>query len=208
MLVVGTMWMIMAITVAESLTPGYSISKYQISGLGSPFFRGTCTTVQDCLTGANPVQPSSAVFVSAVFLFSVLGIWCAYVLRRATTHRRFALGLAVAAAGWLAIGFSYVPFYLGLPGEGVATAAALVHLAGGATYFGVGWIAVLSTYRFTRAPMKYITVVLLVVSLVGWLLFYTGNYLGLGLGGMQRMGAYPLFLWSIAFGAYLTRGLD
>ena len=26
--------------------------------------------------------------------------------------------------------------------------------------------------------------------------------------GMQRIGAYPMFLWSVAWGTYLTRGLD
>jgi hypothetical membrane protein len=205
----GAVWLIMAITVAESLTPGYSISKYQISGLGSPIFLGTCTTVHECLTGpSSPVQPASAVFVSSVFVSSILGLWYAYLLRKATTHRKFALGVAVAATGWFVVGVSYLPFYLGLSGEGVATVAFILHLSGAYTNFFVGWLAALSTYRFTRAPMKYITVALVAVSATAFLLMFSGNYLGLGLGGMQRMGVYPDVLWSVAFGAYLTRGLD
>jgi hypothetical protein len=42
--------------------------------------------------------------------------------------------------------------------------------------------------------MKYITVVLAAVSVTAILLLFTGNFLGLGLGGMQRIGVYPLFL--------------
>ena len=185
----------MAITVAESLTPGYSIAKYQVSGLGSPLFLGTCSTVHECLTGpSTPVQPASAVFVSSVFLSSILGLWYAYLLRKATSHKRFALGIAIAAAGWFVVGLSYLPFYVGLSGEGVATVGFILHLSGAYTYGLVGLAAALSTYRFTRAPMKYFTVALVAVSATGFLLLFSGNYLGLGLGGMQRMSVYPAFL--------------
>jgi hypothetical membrane protein len=207
--IIGAIWMMMAITVAESLTQGYSISKYQISGLGSPIFLGTCTTVSDCLNApSTPVQPASAIFVSAVFLSAILGILSGYLLRRGTKHRRFALAVIVSMAGWLLVGVSYLPFYLGLSGEGVATGAFVLHLSGAYIDFMVGLLAAISTFRFTRAPMKYLTVILVAVSAAAFLLMFTGNYLGLGLGGMQRMGVYPEFLWSVAFGAYLTRGLD
>jgi len=209
LLVIGWVWMIMAITVAESLTPGYIISKYQISGLGSPIFLGTCTTVSDCLAApSTPVQPASAIFVSAIFLSATLGLLCGYLLHRASTHRRFALAFVASMAGWFVVGVSYLPFYLGLSGEGVATVAFVLHL-GGAYVFGlVGLLAAISTYRFTRGLMKYILVILAVVSLASFLLMGSGTYLGLGLGGMQRMGLYPLYLWEIIFGVYLTRGLD
>ena len=206
--IVGTIWMIMAITVAESLTPGYSISKYEISGLGSPIFLGTCTTVHDCLAvPSSPIQPASVIFVSAIFLSSILGFLYAFLLHKATTHRRFALAIAVSMVGWFLVGVSYLPFYLGLTGEGVVVGAFVLHLGGAYTDFLFGLLAAISTYRFTRAPMKYM-VILAAVSAVSFMLMGTGNYLGLGLGGMQRMGVYPLFLWSVAFGAYLTRGLD
>jgi len=207
--IVGTIWMIMAITVAESLTPGYIISKYQISGLGSPIFLGTCTTVPDCLAApSTPIQPASAIFVSAVFLSAILGLWYAYLLHKAAAHRRFALAIVVSMVGWFLVGVSYLPFYLGLSGEGVVVGAFVLHLGGAYTYGLVGLGAAISTYRFTRAPMKYLSVILAVVSAAAFLLMGSGIYLGLGLGGMQRMGVYPLFLWTVAFGAYLTRGLD
>jgi hypothetical protein len=209
LLVIGWVWVIMAITVAESITPGYIISKYQVSGLGSPIFLGTCTSVSDCLAAPSaPVQPASAIFVSAIFLSATLGLYCGYLLHRASSHRRFAVAFIASMVGWLAVGLSYVPFYLGLSGEGVATIAFVLHL-GGANIFGlVGLLAAISTYRFTRGPIRYILATMAVFSLASSLIYGSGNYLGLGLGGMQRMGLYSGFLWEIGFGVYLTRGLD
>jgi len=205
----GSLLMMMAITVAESLTPGYSISAYQISGLGSPIFRGTCTSVSDCLTVQSaPIQPASAVFVSAIFISSILGFCYACLLRRATTHGRFALAVGISMAGWFVVGVSYFPFYLGWTGETVVVGAFVMHLSGAYVFGVVGQLAAISTWWFTRAPMRYVTAILVAVSVAGLLLMFSGNYLGLGLGGMQRVGLYPMWLWSVAFGAYLTRGLD
>jgi hypothetical membrane protein len=206
---IGSLLTLMSITVAESLTPGYSISAYQISGLGSPIFRGICTSVSDCMAGpTSPIQPASAVFVSSIFVSSVLGFCYAYLLRRATTHRRFALAVGISMAGWFVVGVSYFPFYLGWTGETVVTGAFIMHLSGAYLNGVVGILAAIATWRFTRAPMRYITVTLVAVSAAGLILLFSGNYLGLGLGGMQRVGVYPMLLWSVAFGAYLTRGLD
>ncbi len=201
--------MLMAVTVAENLTPGYSTSQYQMSGLGSPIFRGTCTSISDCLAvPSSPIQPASAIFVSAIFITSILGFCGSYLLYKATTHHRFALAIGTSNAGWFVVGLSYFPFYLGMTGETVVTGAFLMHLSGAYVDAIVGLLAAISTWWFTRAPMRYITVILVAVSAAGFLLMFSGNYLGLGLGGMQRVGGYPMFLWSVAFGAYLTRGLD
>lgn len=209
LLAIGWVWMILAINVAESLTPGYIISKYQISGLGSPIFLGTCTTVPDCLAApSTPVQPASAIFVSAIFLSAILGLCCGYLLHRASTHRRFALAVAISSAGWILVGLSYLPFYLGASGQAVAAVAFVLHLGGSYTFGLIGLLAAISTYWITRGPLKHLSAILAVVALASLLLFGSGVYLGLGLGGMQRMGVYPLFLWEILFGAYLTRGLD
>jgi hypothetical protein len=39
-------------------------------------------------------------------------------------------------------------------------------------------------------------------------LFASGNYFGLGRGGMERLIAYPTLLWSVAFGGYLMGESD
>jgi hypothetical membrane protein len=46
-----------------------------------------------------------------------------------------------------------------------------------------------------------------VVGLVATALFITDHYLGLGIGGMERVAAYPLPLWLIVAGLSFARNL-
>ena len=43
-----------------------------------------------------------------------------------------------------------------------------------------------------------------VVSLIAVGLFFTGHNLGLGQGGIERVISYPLTLWLILFGLYMS----
>jgi hypothetical protein len=47
--------------------------------------------------------------------------------------------------GWFVVGVSYVPFYVGQAGEGIALVAFILHLSGAYTDFLFGWLAALST---------------------------------------------------------------
>ncbi len=203
LLLIGGAWTILSITIAESLTPGYSVSKETISGLGSPIFSGTCIDVPSCVT---PIQPASAIFVFAKFLNGILWLWSGSILRSAAGHRRFALAISVVGVANILVGASYLPFYLGGTSAMVVVAAGAVHVAGALTTFVLVPIAAISTYRFTRAPLRYFSLVLGAFSLAANFLFVTGNYLGMGYGGMERMVAYPLYVWGIGFGASITGG--
>ncbi len=205
LLFIGAVWITLAITIAESLTPGYDVSKEFISGLGSPIFSGTCNAVPSCVT---PIQPASVVFVSSLFILGILQLWSGYLLRRSTIHRKFALAIAVVGVVAVLIGVSYLPFYLGASTVGVVGAMFALHITGALTFFILLPIAAISTYRFATKPMKYFSAVLGAISLASTVLNFTGNYLDLGAGGMERMIVYPLFLWQIGFGACLFRGLD
>lgn len=44
------------------------------------------------------------------------------------------------------------------------------------------------------------------LGFVGTLLFVSGHYLGIGLGGMERVAAYPMTVWQIVAGVVLLRG--
>lgn len=44
-----------------------------------------------------------------------------------------------------------------------------------------------------------------VVSLIALFLLVSGHYLGLGIGGMERLTAYPQTIWLIVFGLYMSR---
>ncbi len=200
---IGGAWTILSITIAESLTLGYSVSKETISGLGSPIFSGTCNEVPSCVT---PIQPASAIFVFAKFLNGILWLWSGSILRSATGHRRFALAISVVGVANILVGASYLPFYLGGTSAGVVVASGAVHAAGALTTFVLTPIAAISTYRFTPVPLRYFSLVLGAFSLAANFLWLTGNYFGLGYGGMERMVAYPLYLWGSGFGASIMGG--
>ncbi|MFG2666831.1 DUF998 domain-containing protein [Streptomyces sp. NPDC048387] len=52
--------------------------------------------------------------------------------------------------------------------------------------------------------LRWGTIVLGAVAITGFGLFLSGHYLGLGMGGMERVAALPLLLWALTVG---VRGL-
>jgi hypothetical membrane protein len=67
----------------------------------------------------------------------------------------------------------------------------------------VGLGATFLTYKFVRTPLSYAPIILGGVTLLGVLLQGSGNYLGLGIGGIERLEIYPSLLWGLVFDAYL-----
>src|SRR5712691_8317616 len=59
-------------------------------------------------------------------------------------------------AAYIVLGATYLPFYLEGSSAGVVGADSAVHLAGGLVIFVLGPIGVISSYRFTRAPVRYV----------------------------------------------------
>jgi hypothetical protein len=54
-----------------------------------------------------------------------------------------------------------------------------------------------------RPPLSHFSVGLGIVSLVAIVLLVTQQDLGIGKGGMERMVAYPIFIWALGFGGSL-----
>ncbi len=203
---VGTVWLIISVVVAEALTPDYSVSKETISGLGTPFFSLTCTAIPACLA---PIQPASIIFVSSLFILGSLLLFSAHLLRRTLNHGKFVLALYVLAVAWLLVGASYIPIYAGFSSDVVLTAAVGVHASGAFPLFVLTPLAAIYTSRLTKAPLSYLSIILGAVSLAALLgtvivQFFSANYFGLGVGGMERLVMYPFLLWMVGFGAYLT----
>jgi len=59
-----------------------------------------------------------------------------------------------------------------------------------------------------KPPLSYISVILGAISLVALVLMVSGNDLGVGIGGMERMIAYPALLWMVGFGGHLIGNSD
>ncbi len=53
--------------------------------------------------------------------------------------------------------------------------------------------------------LRVYTLVSGIVSLVALVFFTTHTYLGLGIGGMERITAYPQTMWLIVFGVYISK---
>jgi hypothetical protein len=124
------------------------------------------------------------------------------------SRRLFALGIAVVGAFLFLIGVSYVPFYFGTPTSGVMDAVGGLHGVSSIMVFVLVFILAVYAYRFTRGPFRYISPVLGVVVLASSLSFMSGNYLGVGFGGMERVLIYSCETWLIGLGAYALGGFS
>ena len=69
-------------------------------------------------------------------------------------------------------------------------------------------VSAIMSYKFEKSPFSHISVILGAVPLLALVLFLLGEgnsgfYLGIGLGGMERLVIYPILVWLFGFGAYL-----
>jgi len=159
--------------IAECLYPGYSISDNYISDLG-----------------VGP-EPSRTLFTGSIIIFGACILVASFLFLRGGSDRTFVICLALAGIGSIGVGlFNEVDHNL-------------LHRISAFLAFALGAAGVLLSMRITRPSFAYTSLVLGTISLSALVLFLTGNHLGLGPGGMERMIAYPIIFWAIAFGAYL-----
>ncbi|MFE9972070.1 DUF998 domain-containing protein [Streptomyces hirsutus] len=100
--------------------------------------------------------------------------------------------LVSGGAGFVVIGLAPTDVHKGL------------HVVGAALIMGSGNVGlVLAGFgladRVPR-PLRRVTGLLGVVALLAFGLFLSGHYLGLGMGGMERVAAYPFLFWAAALG--------
>jgi hypothetical membrane protein len=176
---VGGSQFVLGMLAAEALYPGYSISQNYISDLGA--------------------GPSALIFNSSVFLLGLMIVVSAYFVQRSFRNRLVTGLLVLAGAG--AMGVGVFPENYPAMHEIVSDIALIF-----------GGLVPIAACRLVRKPLSYLSVVMGVLSLSAMVLlsaeysFSLGEqyFLGLGPGGIERMIAYPILLWAIAFGGYLT----
>jgi hypothetical membrane protein len=180
LLLVGGIQFILFLIIAEAVYPGYSVSVNYISDLG--------------VWG----KPSAVFFNPSTVLFGLAVLASSYFINKEFKNPVFTALFALAGLGALGVGvFPENTFIVnGIP---------VIHTISAGTAFIVGGLAALASFKFTKPPLKYIGVILGAAALVATVLFRTTKdfgYLGLGVGGMERMIAYPTILWIIGFGGY------
>jgi hypothetical membrane protein len=169
---------VLGVIVSEALYPGYSISDNYISDLG--------------------VGPSSMIFNSSVFLLGLLLLIGAYLLQRAFHFEMLTVMVVLTAIGAMGVGVFTEDF------------ATIHSIASLITFVFSGLAAVFSVlcsyvhkFPLVKMPLSAVSVILGLMTLGALGLFVGGIYLGLGVGGMERMIVYPVLIWAAGFGGYL-----
>jgi hypothetical membrane protein len=130
-----------------------------------------------------------------VFLLGALGIIATYFIHRAFNSKLFSTLLAITSIGAMGVGLF------------TKDVLDLHHIFSLITFLFVGVSAIIS-YKYQKPPLSYLSVLLGAMALLAIALTFSGTYLGLGKGGMERMIAYPALLWIIGFGAHLIGSSD
>jgi hypothetical membrane protein len=186
-----------ALQLAWTHAPGYSLSKNFISDLGNtgcgPWphasSRFICSPLPDAFN-------ASSIAFGVLLLLGALLVPTAFPPRRSRT-----VGLALLVlAGFGAIGVGLSPENVDLP----------VHLLSAGVAFGAGNLALivlaLGMFRDTRWDgYRAYTLLSGLVGLIALVLLETGHYAGLGPGGMERLVAAPAILWLLVAGVHLLR---
>ncbi len=179
-LFVGIVQFALAMLLAESLYPGYSVSGNAISDLGATCSNGACQIL----------QPTSTIFNLSIIIAGVLVLVSGFYLRRAVRAKIFVACVLIAGAAMIGVGV--FPETFGVV-HGIVSLITFLFIS----------FAAITAYKIERAPLSFFSALLGIVSLVATGLFTGGIYLGLGEGGMERMIVYPVLLWSVAFSGQL-----
>jgi len=180
----------------------YSLKDNYISDLGAV----KCGTFSTGAFGGNSshyaCSPWYLVFNVGIVVLGLLLILAVLLLRTAFPARRsrtIGLGL-LALAGLGSIGVGLFPEDVNI--AAYSASALLAFLAGGLALVILGF----AMFRDTRWDgFRAYTLLSGLVSLIALILFISGTYLGLGVGGMERLIVAPILLWSIVAGAHLVR---
>jgi hypothetical membrane protein len=180
MLFAGTLTVLFGIMFAEFTYPGYSVSLNYISDLGAH------------------AEVPAAFFNITIVIFGLCAIYAGFLLR-SCLDRTIGTLVIIAGAGAVIVGVFNEHTIIE------------IHYTGAFLAFFFGALAILlSAKRVFKSPMSYVFWVLGGMSLFFLIVFGMNmastekNYLGLGVGGIERLVAYPILFWALALGAYLV----
>lgn len=136
------------------------------------------------------VGPTALIFNSSAVLFGLATVAAVFLIRRSFWSRLLLILLCLSGIGALGVGL-------------FPKSTGHIHDAFAATAFVFGSLASVYSSRVLLTPFRYLSAYLGAFSLVAAMLYISGDYLGLGRGGMERMIVYPMIIFSMGFGAAL-----
>lgn len=189
LLTVAGVTILMGIITAEALYPSaYTTGGSEISDLGG-------TRPPDSLI----FQPSAMIFDASMAAIGILMIAGSWFVHRAFGRRSVTIPMTILGIGALGVGI--FPGNTGAPHQ---LFAMVTFIAGG--------VAAISAARVTTAPFRLISFVLGTMSLLtlaSYMVLGDGTPMAaLGVGGIERWIVYPVIIWVIAFGGYLSGRAD
>ena len=181
-------YFVVQVLVAFSFTPRYSISNNTISDLGNT----VCGPYGDKLV-------CSANFLAMNISFIILGLTMLFGAlinqKHSNTSKLSSFGfsgLALSGLGTVLIGI--------FPENSISS----LHIIGAGIPFLVGNISLVILSRSLEVG-KYFSIYTFLsgfTALIALALFLTQNYLGLGIGGIERIVAYPQTIWLSSYGIH------
>ncbi len=208
MLFIGNTVFVLGLVVAESVFPGYSVSRDFISDLGAPI-----------AVPLNPPgiltihQPASIIYILSLSILTVLSLEATWQFRKTFPSKRFWKIFLVFAAGLVALPLSYIPYYF-YAGQQVAQpisnvpapliVGAIVHDALSGLVFFFGGLSAIESRKLVANPLDKLFPIVGAIAIGAAALSGVGVDLGLGPGGIERIVAYPILVWALAFGGYLV----
>ena len=185
LLTVAGATILMGIITAEALYPAtFTTGGNEISDLGG-------TRPPD----SRIFQPSAAIFDVSMIAIGILVIAASWFVDRAFGRRSVTIPMTVLGIGALGVGL-----FPGNTGNPHAIFAMVTFVAGG--------VAAISAARVASGPFRLVSLVLGAASLVTLVTYMVvgdaGPMASLGIGGIERWIVYPVVLWVVAFGGYLS----
>jgi hypothetical membrane protein len=180
LLFVGVVQVILLQIICQTVYPNYSVGQQAISDLGNWNLAGNF----------------AAVFSVSAVLFGLFITAGAILVRNELKNRLFVSLLVL----------------VGLCNIGVGVVAEEISRLHGIFFLimSLAWVAAaILSYRLVKSPFSYLSVGLGTLSLVIFIFSILGEYVssswifGFGIGGMERLSVYPVWLWTIGFGGYL-----
>jgi hypothetical membrane protein len=178
LLFVGVAQFSVFLIVAEAVYPGYSVSDNYISDLGA-----TCRS--QCL-----FFPSSPIFNSSIIILGILILASVYFLSKSSARKPFLVCITISGIGCIGVGT-------------FTEAAGIFHGIFSLITFVFIALTAIFAYSIQRSPMRYFSVIAGLATFIALILFETNTFLGLGVGGMERMIVYPVMVWALGFGGHL-----
>jgi hypothetical membrane protein len=189
--ILSIQYFVVQIIVALHYTPTYSVRFNTISDLGNTVC-GIYSGRVVCSPLHNLMNASFIVVGLTMTLGSVL------IYQEFKQNQRTFIGfscMALAGLGTIIVGL--------FPENTVSQ----LHILGATLPFLIGNIGLVVLGLSLNIPriFRYYTILSGGVALIALAFFYTNHYGSLGIGGTERVVAYPQTIWLIVFGIYLSK---